>query len=117
MSHEIRTPMNAIIGLTHLLLRQGPSRGAGATRLAKVEVAGRHLLALINDVLDLSKIEAGRLRAGRRRLPCRQPCSTTCCPSWVSKPGPMDLELVVALDPDIATPGCGATPCACARRC
>jgi signal transduction histidine kinase/ActR/RegA family two-component response regulator len=60
MSHEIRTPLNAIIGLTHLLQRQG-AQPSQAERLARVEVAGRHLLALINDVLDLSRIEAGRL--------------------------------------------------------
>lgn len=61
MSHEIRTPMNAIIGLTHLL------RCAGATaaqieRLDKIDGAGRHLLSIINDILDLSKIESGKLQ-------------------------------------------------------
>jgi two-component system, sensor histidine kinase and response regulator len=60
MSHEIRTPLSAILGLTHLLLRDASSAQAAA-RLRKVEKAGRHLLAVINDILDLAKIEAGRL--------------------------------------------------------
>jgi PAS domain S-box-containing protein len=61
MSHEIRTPMNAIIGLTHILRRGGASPEQ-ATRLDKIDDAGRHLLSIINDILDLSKIEAGRLQ-------------------------------------------------------
>ena len=61
MSHEIRTPMNAIIGMNHLMRRAGlpPQQAA---RLDKIDSAGRHLLAIINDILDLSKIEAGRLQ-------------------------------------------------------
>ena len=60
MSHEIRTPMNAIIGLTHLLLREGPRHGQ-ANRLTKIRTNAGHLLTIINDILDLSKIEAGKL--------------------------------------------------------
>ena len=60
MSHEIRTPMNAILGLAHLLRRGAPT-SAQADQLAKIESAGGHLLTIINDVLDISKIEAGRL--------------------------------------------------------
>ena len=59
MSHEIRTPMNAILGMAHLVSRDGVSeRQAGM--LAKLEGAAQHLLEIINDVLDLSKIEAGK---------------------------------------------------------
>ncbi|WP_186408094.1 PAS domain-containing hybrid sensor histidine kinase/response regulator [Candidatus Accumulibacter aalborgensis] len=61
MSHEIRTPMNTIIGLTHLLRRSGAT-AQQAERLDRIDDAGQHLLAIINDVLDLSKIEAGRLQ-------------------------------------------------------
>ncbi|MBS1228427.1 MAG: hypothetical protein H6R17_1704 [Proteobacteria bacterium] len=61
MSHEIRTPMNAIIGLTHLLRRSQPMPQQ-AERLAKIETAGNHLLSIINDILDISKIEAGKLQ-------------------------------------------------------
>jgi PAS domain S-box-containing protein len=60
MSHEIRTPMNAILGLSHLLRRDGAT-APQRERLDKIEVAGRHLLDLIDAILDLSKIESGKL--------------------------------------------------------
>lgn len=60
MSHEIRTPMNAIVGLTHLM-RQKNLETEQRERLGRIEVAAAHLLSIINDILDLSKIEAGRL--------------------------------------------------------
>ncbi|AMC35104.1 PAS domain S-box protein [Janthinobacterium sp. B9-8] len=60
MSHEIRTPMNAILGLTHLLRRDGVTPHQ-AERLSKINNAAQHLMSVINDILDLSKIEAGRL--------------------------------------------------------
>jgi signal transduction histidine kinase len=62
MSHELRTPMNAIIGFTRLVMRR--SREVLAPRqyenLEKILVSAEHLLSLINDVLDLAKVEAGR---------------------------------------------------------
>jgi len=60
MSHEIRTPMSAIVGLTHLLQREQPTPQQAA-RLSKIDTSAAHLLAIINDILDLSKIEAGKL--------------------------------------------------------
>jgi PAS domain S-box-containing protein len=60
MSHEIRTPMNAIIGLTHLL-RSDPLTQRQDELLGKVGENAEHLLKIINDILDLSKIEAGKL--------------------------------------------------------
>ena len=60
MSHEIRTPMNAILGYAQLMLRD-PGVGTEAkTNLKIIGRSGEHLLALINDILDMSKIEAGR---------------------------------------------------------
>ena len=62
MSHEIRTPMNAIIGLDNKALRD-PSISAGTREgLEKIGASARHLLALINDILDMSRIESGRLQ-------------------------------------------------------
>ena len=63
MSHELRTPLNAILGYSELIIDniygEVPDKIRGV--LERVEKNGRHLLSLINDVLDLSKIEAGRL--------------------------------------------------------
>ena len=63
MSHELRTPMNAIIGYTDLLIDgvDGPINEEQAKSLKKVAVNARHLLQLINDVLDISKIESGKI--------------------------------------------------------
>jgi PAS domain S-box-containing protein len=63
MSHELRTPLNAIMGYSEMLQEEAAERqldGFGAD-LEKINGAGRHLLALINDILDLSKIEAGKM--------------------------------------------------------
>jgi two-component system, sensor histidine kinase and response regulator len=60
MSHEIRTPMNVIIGLTHLL-RRAATQPKQAEQLDKVGEAARHLLGIINDILDISKIESGKM--------------------------------------------------------
>jgi signal transduction histidine kinase/DNA-binding response OmpR family regulator len=63
MSHELRTPLNAIIGYSEMLQEQAQEQGIAdfAGDLNKIQDAGRHLLSLISDILDLSKIEAGKL--------------------------------------------------------
>ena len=61
MSHEIRTPMNAIIGLDSLALRNENLAPETRDYLEKIGVSARHLLGLINDILDMSRIESGRM--------------------------------------------------------
>lgn len=63
MSHEFRTPLNAIIGYSEILKEDAVASGQtdSSTDLDRINAAGRHLLALVNEVLDLSKIEAGRM--------------------------------------------------------
>ncbi len=62
MSHDIRTPMNAIIGMTALAKKHIDEKARVADALDKIETAGAHLLSLINDVLDMSRINSGRMR-------------------------------------------------------
>lgn len=61
MSHDIRTPMNAIIGYTNIALKQNPSPEVKDC-LEKISDSSDHLLTLINDVLDISRIESGKIR-------------------------------------------------------
>jgi signal transduction histidine kinase/CheY-like chemotaxis protein len=61
MSHELRTPLNAILGFTQILERDRDLTVSQKENLGIINKSGEHLLALINDVLDMSKIEAGRL--------------------------------------------------------
>ncbi|MEZ4454786.1 MAG: ATP-binding protein [Nannocystaceae bacterium] len=63
MSHELRTPLNAVIGYTELLIDEADERGLQRSRgdLERIQSAGKHLLGLISDILDLSKIEAGKM--------------------------------------------------------
>jgi two-component system sensor histidine kinase/response regulator len=74
MSHEIRTPLNAVIGLTRLSLETDPAPTL-REYLGKIDLSARTLLALIDDVLDLSRIEAGKLE------PRREPLAWTRCSS------------------------------------
>jgi PAS domain S-box-containing protein len=63
MSHELRTPLNAIIGYSEMLLEDASEMGspAFAEDVRRIQSAGRHLLRLISDILDLSKIESGKM--------------------------------------------------------
>ncbi len=68
MSHEIRTPLSSILGFTELLRRDIGSANQKVTYLDTITSSGRHLSTLIDDILDLSKIEAGHMEF--ERVPC-----------------------------------------------
>lgn len=65
MSHEIRTPMNGVIGMTLIALQNAGNEAKVVECLKKISLSSKHLLVLINDVLDMSKIESGKLELKR----------------------------------------------------
>jgi signal transduction histidine kinase/ActR/RegA family two-component response regulator len=69
MSHEIRTPMNAILGYADLASDPGVEAGQRAEWMGTIRRNGEHLLALVNDILDLSKLEAGGMTTERVQCP------------------------------------------------
>jgi signal transduction histidine kinase/DNA-binding NarL/FixJ family response regulator len=86
MSHEIRTPMNAILGFSQLMLRDQNLDAQQSQYLGTINRSGEHLLALINDILEMSKIEAGR---------------TTLDPTTFDLPGLLnDLEMMFRVRTD-----------------
>jgi PAS domain S-box-containing protein len=74
MSHELRTPLNAILGFTGTLLMglPGPLNPAQTNQLRTVQASSRHLLSLINDLLDLARIEAGKLELSVESIGCQE---------------------------------------------
>ena len=69
MSHDIRTPMNAIVGMTSLALDNPDSPEQVRDYLGKIALSSKHLLGLINDVLDISKIESGKMLLNLETVP------------------------------------------------
>lgn len=72
MSHDIRTPMNAVLGMTEIALDNMDSRAEVESCLKKISISGKHLLDLINNVLDMSRIEAGRMSVNRELVSLSQ---------------------------------------------
>lgn len=68
MSHDIRTPMNAIVGISDLMEREPGLPEKMYDYIAKIQVSSRHLLSLINDMLDMSKIEAGTIALAKEPI-------------------------------------------------
>jgi signal transduction histidine kinase/DNA-binding response OmpR family regulator len=102
MSHELRTPMNAVIGYSEMLIEEMEDGGIDdyVADLGKINSAGKHLLSLINDILDLSKIEAGRMDLYLERFDLRQMLGEV-----TSTIGPLivknDNKLVTEFDEDL----------------
>lgn len=68
MSHELRTPLNAILGFTQIMIRENTLPSQPLKNLEIINRSGEHLLALINDVLEMSKIEAGKVTLNEHRF-------------------------------------------------
>lgn len=68
MSHDIRTPMNGIIGMTDIALKNIGNQSKVADCLEKISGSSQHLLSLLNDVLDMSRIESGKMRAEKKTM-------------------------------------------------
>lgn len=72
MSHELRTPMNAIIGYSDLLIEElGSDQVEALADIKKIKTSGEHLLNLINQILDLSKVEAGKMKTYKEEVSLR----------------------------------------------
>jgi signal transduction histidine kinase len=69
MSHELRTPLNAVIGYSEMLIEDAAASGQQFEDLQKINGAGKKLLDLVNDLLDLSKLEAGKMDVFSREFP------------------------------------------------
>jgi signal transduction histidine kinase len=104
MSHELRTPLNAILGYSELLAEEAESHGLGAMLedLRRIRRAGSHLLALISDILDLTKIEAGKLEVIDERIDLAALLADVVV---VSTPevARNNNRLVLEVDPDLGT--------------
>ncbi len=77
MSHELRTPLNAILGFTQIMQRDKTTTRSQLENLAVINRSGEHLLSLINDVLDMSKIEAGHITLHPHSFDLHQLLDTT----------------------------------------
>ncbi|MEG2452619.1 MAG: ATP-binding protein [Clostridium sp.] len=72
ISHEIRTPMNAMIGMSHIALQSLDDKAAAAESIEKSLYASKYLLLLLNDILDMSRIESGKVTIKNEVIICRQ---------------------------------------------
>ncbi|PLZ83667.1 hybrid histidine kinase/response regulator HrmK [Fischerella thermalis] len=103
-SHEIRTPLSSITGFTHLLLAQGydPSKERHQEYLSIIQSSSKHLLALINDILDLSKIEANQLEIQWEKVDLQTLCHNVLI-LVEEKAANKGLKLSLELDPNVNT--------------
>nr|WP_229262199.1 response regulator [Duganella guangzhouensis] len=101
MSHELRTPLNAIIGFTGALLMKlpGPLTPEQDKQLNTIRTSARHLLSLINDILDVAKIEAGKVTLELETVQCQEVVKDV-----VDTLRPLALQKNLALEMELADP-------------
>jgi PAS domain S-box-containing protein len=99
MSHELRTPLNAVIGLTSLLMRSEMSE-EHQEYVKTIQVSGEMLLTLINDILDISKVEAGELKLERHIFNLRK-CVESAVDLVAPRAAEKQLELSYHVEPDV----------------
>ncbi|PSB33285.1 PAS domain S-box protein [Chlorogloea sp. CCALA 695] len=104
MSHELRTPLNAILGLSQLLQQEifGEVNPKQKEYIDCIHSSGEHLLALINDILDLSKIEAGREELTPLPIDVKE-LSEACLSLIRDRAGEKKLQLIYQIDPQISS--------------
>ena len=102
MSHDIRTPMNAILGYTDIALRHSNDEERTKESLAKIKLAGGHLLNLINDILEMSRIEAGRMELNEIAVDMRKAIKSV---EQMSEPLATQKSIIFTIDDeDIKNP-------------
>jgi signal transduction histidine kinase len=99
LSHELRTPLNAIIGFGELL-QLGLKKDSSEEYGGLIKKSGRHLLSLINDILDLSKISAGKWTLDEKRVDLRA-VALSCTELMEGSPEAADLRIVVNVPADL----------------
>ena len=97
MSHDMRTPLNAIIGLTELASRTVADPQKTADYLKKIDRSSRQLLELINEILDMSRMEQGKLVLNNRRFDLKK-CMEECADSFRYQAERENKEFAVAID-------------------
>lgn len=100
MSHELRTPLNAILGFVDLLTRAPNMTPAQREHLDIIRHSGEHLLTLINDILDMSRIEAGRISLNTGVLDLYRLLDDLCALFQV-RAQQKQLQLLIAYEPDV----------------
>jgi len=101
MSHEIRTPLNAVLGIAHLL-GNTPLTPTQQDYLRMISTSGEALLSILNDILDYSKVEAGKLELVNAEFSLYDMFDTLSSIMSINA-APKDLELVIGVEPDVPT--------------
>ena len=115
MSHDIRTPINGIMGMLEIIRKNREDHERVDDCLEKIQVSSRHLLALVNDVLDMSKLEAGQASFEAVDFDISQLMRDV---SYLVKAQILDMELTHrAHRENIQHTLLLATHCSCARSC